>query len=104
MAVTSDSRRPSTAQYWKGIAVTISRILGGRRRLAALPIVAALAAAACAPSQQARGGGSSGAVPDTITIGATLPLTGTESKAGARQKEGYELAVEIGRASCRERV
>ncbi|HEY4728761.1 MAG TPA: ABC transporter substrate-binding protein, partial [Actinomycetes bacterium] len=34
-------------------------------------------------------------MPDTITIGATLPLTGTESKAGGRQKQGYELAVDL---------
>jgi branched-chain amino acid transport system substrate-binding protein len=100
MSTLADARNRGFAaavnrKHWKGTAVTISRILGGRRRLAALPIVAALAAAACAPSQQAKGGGSSGAVPDTITIGATLPLTGTESKAGARQKEGYELAVDL---------
>jgi branched-chain amino acid transport system substrate-binding protein len=68
-----------------------------RRPLAALPIAlaVAVAVAACAPSQQ--GGTSTGgdSVPDTITIGATLPLTGTESKVGGRYKEGYELAFEL---------
>jgi len=64
-------------------------------QLTALAVVLALAATACAPSQQDTGGGSSAEVPDTITIGATLPLTGAESKAGGRQKEGYELAVDL---------
>ena len=73
----------------------ISKILRLRGQLAALPIIVALAATACAPSQQSGGGESSGEVPDSITIGATLPLTGAESKAGGRQKEGYELAVDL---------
>jgi branched-chain amino acid transport system substrate-binding protein len=73
----------------------ISKILRRGCQLAALPIVVALAATACAPSQQDEGGQSSAEVPDTITIGATLPLTGAESKAGGRQKEGYELAVDL---------
>ena len=51
--------------------------------------------AGCAPSQSTGTGSSdSGAVPDTIVIGSTLPLTGTESKTGGRYKQGYELAVE----------
>ncbi|WP_175484090.1 amino acid ABC transporter substrate-binding protein [Modestobacter sp. DSM 44400] len=33
-------------------------------------------------------------MPGTIVIGATLPLTGAESKTGGRYKQGYELAVE----------
>jgi branched-chain amino acid transport system substrate-binding protein len=35
-----------------------------------------------------------GAPSGTLQIGATLPLTGAEAKAGAAFKEGYELAVE----------
>jgi branched-chain amino acid transport system substrate-binding protein len=73
----------------------ISRILRRGWQLATLSIVVALAATGCAPSQQGESNGSSGAVPDSITIGATLPLTGTESKAGGRQKEGYELAADL---------
>jgi branched-chain amino acid transport system substrate-binding protein len=73
----------------------ISRILRRGGQLTALAIVVSMAATACAPSQKDTGGTSSGEVPDTITIGATLPLTGTESKAGGRQKEGYELAVDL---------
>jgi len=58
--------------------------------------VVPLALAACAPSQRAGGGtGGGGNVPDTITVGATLPLTGTESKIGGRYKQGYELAFEV---------
>ena len=51
--------------------------------------------AGCAPSQSTGTGSSDSlAVPDTIVIGSTLPLTGTESKTGGRYKQGYELAVE----------
>jgi len=64
-------------------------------RLCALVALVTLAAAACAPSQSNRGGTDSGAVPDKIVIGSTLPLTGSESKAGGRLKQGYELAVEL---------
>jgi branched-chain amino acid transport system substrate-binding protein len=51
--------------------------------------------AACAPSQSGREEAGSEAVPDRIVIGSTLPLTGAESKAGGRMKQGYELAVEL---------
>jgi len=64
-------------------------------RLCALVALVTLAAAACAPSQSSRGKTDSGAVPDKIVIGSTLPLTGSESKAGGRLKQGYELAVEL---------
>ena len=52
--------------------------------------------AGCAPSQSGTGtsGGDTGKVPDTIVIGATLPLTGSESKTGGRYKQGYDLAVD----------
>jgi branched-chain amino acid transport system substrate-binding protein len=73
----------------------ISKILRRGWQLAALPIVVALAATACAPSQQGGSGESSAKVPDTLTIGATLPLTGAESKAGGRYKQGYELAFDL---------
>lgn len=57
----------------------------------------AVVVAGCAPSQSAsgtNGGGDAGKVPDTIVIGATLPLTGSESKTGGRYKQGYDLAVD----------
>jgi branched-chain amino acid transport system substrate-binding protein len=73
----------------------ISKLPRRAGRLVALAVMVAVAATACAPSQQDTGGESSAEVPDTITIGATLPLTGAESKAGGRQKEGYELAVDL---------
>jgi branched-chain amino acid transport system substrate-binding protein len=66
-----------------------------RRELAALLVIVPLVVAACAPSEQAGGGGGSGAPPDTITVGATLPLTGTESKVGARYKQGYDLVFDL---------
>ena len=65
----------------------ISKLLRRAGQLVALAVVVAMTTMGCAPSQQDTGGGSSSEVPDTITIGATLPLTGTESKAGGRQKE-----------------
>jgi branched-chain amino acid transport system substrate-binding protein len=66
-----------------------------RREFAALLVVVPLVVAACAPSQQAGSGGGSGTPPDTITVGATLPMTGTESKVGARYKQGYDLAFDL---------
>ncbi|MGC1212694.1 MAG: amino acid ABC transporter substrate-binding protein [Micromonospora sp.] len=64
-------------------------------RISALVALAALGAAACAPSQSGPQDGGANAVPDKIVIGSTLPLTGGESKAGGRMKQGYELAVEM---------
>src|SRR6266478_5240958 len=70
-----------------------------RTRTVAL-VLCALAIAACKkPSdQQQPGPGSSttaAAVPATgVLIGATLPLTGSESRIGGFFKEGYELAFE----------
>src|SRR5215218_9025495 len=94
-ATTTRTRRcHEPAQYWEGTAM-ISKLVRRAGQLVALAVVVSLAATACAPSQQDTGGESSGEVPDTITIGATLPLTGAESKAGGRQKEGYELAVDL---------
>jgi branched-chain amino acid transport system substrate-binding protein len=73
----------------------VSKILRRHGYVAALPVVMALAAAACAPAEKNKGGENSGKVPDSITVGATLPLTGAESKAGGRYKQGYELAFDL---------
>ncbi len=72
-----------------------SLIPGRRWQHAALLIAVAIAVAACAPSERADTGAGGGEVPDTITIGSTLPLTGTESKVGGRYKQGYELAFDL---------
>ena len=73
----------------------ISEILRRSRYLLALPVALSLAATACAPAEKNKGGESSGKIPDSITVGATLPLTGAESKAGGRYKQGYDLAFEL---------
>ena len=59
--------------------------------------VAAFALSACAatPQQSTSGSQSTVPVPDRIEIGATLPLTGAESRAGGFYKEGYDLAFEL---------
>lgn len=59
--------------------------------------VALLALTACAatPQQQESGGQGGGKIPDRIAIGATLPLTGAESRIGGFYKEGYDLAFEL---------
>lgn len=68
---------------------------GRGRRLALLAALLALTGSACTPSESSSdSAGDSGEVPDTITIGSTLPLTGVESKTGGRYKEGYEFAVD----------
>jgi branched-chain amino acid transport system substrate-binding protein len=67
-----------------------------------VPALCALALGACKQSstdqkQQPAQGGSSGAAAPSggeILIGATLPLTGAESRIGGFYKEGYELAFE----------
>src|SRR4030081_609060 len=70
-----------------------------RTRTVAL-VLCALAIAACkkpSDQQQPGQGGSTttAAVPGTgVLIGATLPLTGAESRIGGFFKEGYELAFE----------
>lgn len=50
--------------------------------------------AACAPGQESAQKEETTGVPDEIVIGATLPLTGEESRSGGLFKEGYELAFE----------
>lgn len=86
-----------------------------RWRLGA-PLLILSLAAACAPTQQAStdaepaaapsAGGDAAAgseetpaaaadVPEEIVVGATLPLTGSESRNGGFYKEGYELAFQV---------
>lgn len=64
-------------------------------RLSALAVLAIFGLVACAPNQSAQEQTTSGAVPDKIVIGSTLPLTGTESQAGGKQRQGYELAIDL---------
>jgi branched-chain amino acid transport system substrate-binding protein len=57
-----------------------------------------LTVAACSATPGASGSKSSqagGTVPDSIVIGATLPLTGAESRTGGFYKEGYDLAFDL---------
>jgi branched-chain amino acid transport system substrate-binding protein len=63
-------------------------------RLSALLVLAVLALAACAPNQKADQQAAS-SVPDKIVIGSTLPLTGSESTAGGKQRQGYQLAIDL---------
>jgi branched-chain amino acid transport system substrate-binding protein len=55
----------------------------------------ALCACAATPQQSSSQNQSTGSVPDRIEFGATLPLTGAESRAGGFYKEGYDLAFEL---------
>src|SRR5213596_2870589 len=68
-------------------------------------VLCAVLAAACKKSNQSEGpsGGTApatqaaapaAAAVDAIRIGATLPLTGAESRIGGFYKEGYDLAFE----------
>lgn len=68
-------------------------------RLSALALLAIFGVVACAPNQGAQQQAASNAVPDKIVIGSTLPLTGTESQAGGKQKQGYELAIDLANKS-----
>lgn len=64
-------------------------------RLSALALLVVLGVAACAPNQGAQTQSASNDIPDKIVIGSTLPLTGTESNAGGKQRQGYELAIDL---------
>jgi ABC-type branched-subunit amino acid transport system substrate-binding protein len=64
-----------------------SKLLGILATLA----VAALVSAACSSSDDGGGGGGGGGEGDTITIGASLPLTGDFSQPGGEAKRGYEI-------------
>ena len=87
-------------QFDEGIVTA----LGSRMRNCKL-IVLLVALAACKQSsqEQAKPASEPGAAPqqqaaapsgDAISIGATLPLTGSESRLGGFYKEGYDLAFE----------
>src|SRR5207248_9769157 len=81
-----------------------SALGSGMRTRKLIPILCALAAGACkqsSPDQQkpaAEPGAAqqAAAAPagDSIAVGATLPLTGSESRIGGFYKEGYDLAFE----------
>jgi branched-chain amino acid transport system substrate-binding protein len=79
----------------KGTAVKVTGLRARAGRLLPLLVLVILGAAACAPSQSTKADQGSGAIPDKIVIGSTLPLTGTESQAGGKQRQGYELAIEL---------
>jgi branched-chain amino acid transport system substrate-binding protein len=79
----------------EGIIVNRSRTWRYRGWLVALPVLVALVAVGCAPKQRSSQSAGTTTVPSTITIGATLPLTGTESKAGGFYKQGYDLAFDL---------
>ncbi len=68
-----------------------------RRRSRRVPVALAaslLAASACKQSSTPEKPQAAAALPDKILIGATLPLTGAEARAGGFYKEGYDLAFE----------
>ncbi|BCY11801.1 amino acid ABC transporter substrate-binding protein [Actinoplanes sp. L3-i22] len=52
----------------------------------------------CVPSRDTNHDNNSSGTVDKIVIGSTLPLTGTESKTGARFKQGFDLAFELANA------
>ena len=64
-------------------------------RVLPLLVLVILGAAACAPNESTKSNQGSAAIPDKIVIGSTLPLTGTESTAGGKQRQGYELAIDL---------
>lgn len=69
------------------------------RRLSAVALVATFVIAACGGSGTGGGSAASGAggaaskVPDTIHLGASLPLTGADSTPGKFMKDAYELYI-----------
>lgn len=83
-----------------------NRLKWKRQGISVVALLSLLLLSACAPGQAggppeepAVGGGGEGDgaadLPDEIVIGATLPLTGEESRIGGFYKEGYELAFEL---------
>lgn len=72
-----------------------------RKRQGLSALLSVLLLSACAPGQgggepeEPAAGSGAGDLPDEIVIGATLPLTGEESRTGGFYKEGYELAFEL---------
>jgi len=68
-----------------------------KRRCGGVPLVLAaflLAATGCKQSTPEKSQAPAAAGPEKILIGATLPLTGSEARAGGFYKEGYDLAFE----------
>ena len=68
-----------------------------QRRCIGVSLVVAgflLAATGCKQSAPEKSQASAAALPEKILIGATLPLTGSEARAGGFYKEGYDLAFE----------
>jgi branched-chain amino acid transport system substrate-binding protein len=68
--------------------------VGFRRSVRAMVLagVAALTFVGCGASGES-GSEQAASAPETIRIGATLPLTGAESRAGGLFRQGYELAI-----------
>ena len=62
--------------------------------LCALSLIACKQSTPEAPAQQQPSSQAAAPTGDAISIGATLPLTGSESRIGGFYKEGYELAFE----------
>lgn len=75
-----------------GMGFTVSEVSAFRRLPWMLAMV--LLFTACAPGEEAAERETTTEIPDEIVIGATLPLTGEESRTGEFFKEGYELAFE----------
>jgi branched-chain amino acid transport system substrate-binding protein len=66
------------------------------RRLSAVALVATFVIAACGGGGSGGGAASGGAtvnVPDTVHLGASLPLTGADSTPGKFMKDAYELYI-----------
>src|SRR5437762_4132115 len=69
------------------------------RRLSAVGLVAAFVIAACGGGGSGGGAPGSGGgaaavnVPDTVHLGASLPLTGADSTPGKFMKDAYELYI-----------
>lgn len=63
------------------------------RRICALLFLVLASGAAC------RGGGGAAGAPTEIVLGATLPLTGKEARAGLYFKNGYQLAIDEANAA-----
>src|SRR5919198_282448 len=64
------------------------------RRLGAVAALAAIVIACKGGSNETSSGAKAVTAPAKVTVGATLPLTGAESRIGGFFKEGYDLAFE----------
>lgn len=63
------------------------------RRIFGVALAATIVLAACGGSGGGAPGGGAATVPDTIHIGAALPLTGADSTPGKFMKDAYELYI-----------